>query len=142
MKPVIAPGLICGILLAIVECCCFTDLRAEDKFTHFPWLNIMVSIINNMKIKSRQGLAHRTYLASCIHQETRRVDHAKPLDKAQLKTLLQGTPGISRTASRENHADGIIPVVWPLLLFKQDGDHRAKGVELHCVVLPAIVPVL
>src|SRR6266699_4490215 len=137
MKPVIAPGLICGILLAIVECCCFTDLRAEDKFTHFPWLNIMVSIINNMKIKSRQGLAHRTYLTSCIHQETRRVNHAKPLNDSKLETLLERSPGISGTASRKHYADGIVSIVWSLRLFEQNGNHSASRVELNCVVLSA-----
>ena len=52
MKPVVTPGLICGILLAIVERRRFASIRAEDEFTHLPRRNITVFIINNTNSSS------------------------------------------------------------------------------------------
>src|SRR5215468_8137604 len=101
----------------------------------------MIIIVNKLKLKPWQWPSHGTHLAAGVHQEARGIDHAKPLDEPEIETLFKWFPGVRRTACRKHYPHRVISIIRPLRLFQQYGDHSAKGVELHSVVLSAIVPV-
>src|SRR5438128_1368502 len=134
------PRCSCSLLLTIVECHCFASRRAEDQLAYFPRWKIAVVVINDPELKPRHWLPHRTHFTDGVDQETWGVDHTKPLDEPEVEALFKGSPGMRGTACGEHHPNGVVGVVWSLWLFQQNGDHRAKGVKFHGIVLPALIP--
>src|SRR5262249_17439549 len=62
VEPVVAPCLIGGILLTIIEGRAFASIRAKYQLTDFSWWEITVIVVNDSKFKPWQGPAHGTHL--------------------------------------------------------------------------------
>src|SRR5437867_3658170 len=97
-------------------------------------------VVYDPKIDATNRLSHRADFADVVQQEPWRVHHAVEFDQADVEPLLELAPDVCWASGGENDAHRVVPIVRLWRLLHEDREHAAERVELHSLVLSAIVP--
>src|SRR5215204_5451648 len=112
---------------------------AEYQLAHLPGRQRIVVLVHHSEFHICHGLSHRADLPHVVHQHAGRNHRSEPVEDAYTGAALELFPGTWWGAGVQHDAHRMVLIVGTWRLFEQDGDHAAQGIELHRVVLAALV---